>query len=59
MKLPDNWAATQAPQKKRATYESRCAYCDEDVHEGDVIEKWGDDWVHLECAEQLKQEVDK
>lgn len=56
MKLPDNWASTQAPQKKRATYESRCAYCDEEVHEGDVIELLAEsqEWVHLECAEQAK-----
>lgn len=56
-KLPDNWGEQEDQvTRKRAAWDSRCAYCDEEIHEGDVIELLAEDqeWVHLECAELTK-----
>jgi hypothetical protein len=51
VKLPRNWLASRA-NVQTATFESRCGWCDEPIHEGDKINKVDDEWVHAECVEE-------
>jgi len=37
-----------------ASYESRCALCDEIIYEGEEVAllQYDDEWVHLKCEEE-------
>lgn len=39
-----------------ATYESRCAWCDGNIIEGDSIEECEGEWVHEKCAQEMEDE---
>lgn len=40
-----------------ATFDSRCAWCDEMIREGDPIETDDGEWGHAECVETVREEL--
>lgn len=56
-KLPDEWREREASSDRVvaiAWFESRCAWCDEQIFEGDTICKTEDGWMHDECEETMR-----
>lgn len=41
-----------------ATYAGRCALCDEQIEEDDLIVSVEGEWAHAECAEPEGEEVE-
>lgn len=59
-KLPDAWKDREPPARKQAAWWSTCAWCDEEIDEGEWIvrlEKFNNEWVHEECARKAEGEA--
>jgi hypothetical protein len=45
----------------KATFNTRCPFCDEPIYEGDDIVRVEseDAWLHADCAEEFGEKVDR